>query len=234
MPRKARIVAIGLPHHITQRGNFSQTVFENDKDREKYLNWIQEYSDKYNLSTLAYCLMPNHIHFIAIPHQEDSLARTFNTVHMRYSQYANRKNQRSGHLWQGRFFSCVLDDQHLVAAARYIERNPVRAKLVDKPWQWKWSSAAFHTQRGESFIILEDLFKFIEIRASEWEKLLISSEDKDIVESIKRHTLVGRPLGNSHFLETLEKKFQIKFPVLKRGRPKSGKYQCEKGSVPFK
>jgi putative transposase len=223
MPRRARIVAVGLPHHITQRGNFSQAVFENDKDRERYLSWIQEYSAKYKLSNLAYCLMPNHIHFISIPRQEESLARTFNTAHMRYSQYANRKNQRSGHLWQGRFFSCVLDGQHLVAAARYIERNPVRAKLVDKPWQWKWSSAAFHAQRGKSSITLEDIFKFIEIRPLEWEKLMIATEDKDTVESIKRHTLVGRPLGNSHFLETMEKRFQIKLPVLRRGRPASRK-----------
>lgn len=223
MPRRARIVAVGLPHHVTQRGNFSQTVFENDRDLEKYLNWIQKYSDKYKLSNLAYCLMPNHVHFISIPNQQDSLARVFNTAHMRYSQYTNRKSHRSGHLWQGRFFSCVLDDRHLVAAVRYIERNPVRARLVDKPWQWKWSSAAFHVQRGKSLIVLGDLFKFIEIRPSEWEKLIITNDDKDTVESIKRHTFVGRPLGSNHFLETLERRFQIKFPVLKRGRPKSGK-----------
>ena len=232
MPRIARIVAVGLPHHITQRGNFRQNVFEDDEDRWKYLNWIQEYSNKYKLSTLAYCLMPNHIHFIAIPSREDSFARTFNTAHMRYAQYANRKMQRTGHLWQGRFFSCVLDEQHLMAAARYIERNPVRAKLVDKPWQWKWSSAAAHTQKGKSLISLENIFAYIDLRSSEWEGYIVSEEDKDIVKSIKKHTHVGRPLGSSQFLDKLNNKLQIKFPRLTRGRPGKGKTD-KKGAVPY-
>ncbi len=220
MPRRARIVAVGLPHHITQRGNFSQPVFENEKDREKYLGWIREYSATYHLSHLAYCLMPNHVHFISVPHREDSLARTFNTAHMRYSQYANWKLKRSGHLWQGRFFSCVLDEQHLVAAARYVERNPVRAKQVGKPWQWKWSSAAFHAQKGESSLPLEDLFSCVEIRRSQWEDFISASEGEEEAESIKKHTLVGRPLGSSKFLDALQDKLGVTFPVLKRGRPK--------------
>ena len=86
MPRIARVVAVGIPHHITQRGNYRQDVFLDDSDRRKYLLWIQEYSQKYHLNILAYCLMRNHVHFIAIPQKEDSLARTFNTAHMRYSQ----------------------------------------------------------------------------------------------------------------------------------------------------
>ncbi len=135
MPRMARVVAVGLPHHITQRGNYRQDVFLNADDKGRYLAWVQEYSVKYNLSILAYCLMQNHIHFIAIPNQPDSLARAFNSAHMRYSQYFNSKLKRRGHLWQGRFYSCVLDESHLVLAARYIERNPVRAGLVEKPWQ---------------------------------------------------------------------------------------------------
>ena len=222
MPRRARIVAVGLPHHITQRGNFKQTVFEDDNDRRKYLTWIQEYSNKYKLSLLAYCLMSNHIHFIAVPHSRDSLARTFNTAHMRYAQYANKKMQHSGHLWQGRFFSCILDEQHLIAATRYVERNPVRAKLVNKPWQWKWSSAAVHTQKGKSLLSLGNFFALTDIHPSEWEGYIISDEDKNIVESIKKHTFVGRPLGSKQFLEKLKNKLQTqtKFPSLTRGRPR--------------
>ena len=82
MPRIARLVAVGLPHHITQRGNYRQDVFLDDSDREKYLSWIQEYSNKYKLDILSYCLMQNHVHFIAVPEKEDSLAKTFNTAHM--------------------------------------------------------------------------------------------------------------------------------------------------------
>jgi REP element-mobilizing transposase RayT len=117
-----------------------------------YLSWIQEYSDKYSFSLLDYSLMNNHVHYIGIPHKDDSLARTFNTAHMRYAQYFNKKNKRSGHLWQGRFFSCILDETYLIAAARYIERNPVRADLVTKPWEWKWSSAQAHTKMGNLYL----------------------------------------------------------------------------------
>ncbi len=86
MPRVARIIAIDYPHHVTQRGNFYQNVFNDEKDRQSYLAWIEDYSDRYKLSILSYCLMNNHVHFIVVPRKEDSLARTFNTAHMRYAQ----------------------------------------------------------------------------------------------------------------------------------------------------
>ncbi len=94
MPRIGRVVAVGLPHHITQRGNYRQDIFSDDSDREKYLEWFREYSNKYELSELGYCLMTNHVHFIVIPNKEDSLAKTFNTTNMRYSQYFNRKRKK--------------------------------------------------------------------------------------------------------------------------------------------
>ena len=141
MPRIARIVAPGLPHHVTQRGNYRQNVFDDDSDRRRYLLWLKEYSHRYDLSILAYCLMSNHVHFIVIPQNDDSIARAFNAAHMLYSQYHNKKINITGHLWQGRFFSCVLDDRHLIATARYIERNPVRALIVKKPYEYIWSSA---------------------------------------------------------------------------------------------
>ncbi len=221
MPRRARIAAIDYPHHITQRGNFQQNIFKNDIDRKNYLAWIGEYSYKYGLTMLCYCLMPNHVHFIAIPHKEDSLARTFNTAHMRYSQYMNKKMQRNGHLWQGRFFSCVLDETHLTMAARYVERNPVRAKLVNKPCQWQWSSAREHTNKRKPLIPLGGLFSFIEINSAEWEEYIETKEESETINTIKKHTFVGRPLGNDHFIEKLSKKIGRKIPMLTRGRPKN-------------
>lgn len=220
MPRRARVVAIDYPHHITQRGNFQQKIFGGDKDRERYLSWIQEYSNRYKLSILSYCLMPNHVHFLVIPRKENSLARTFNIAHMCYSQYLNKKMQRNGHLWQGRFFSCVLDEPHLIMAARYIERNPVRAKLVSKPWQWQWSSAQAHTNRGKSSIHLENLFNFIDTEPHEWKEYIDIKEDREIISDIKKHTFAGRPLGGESFMEMLEKKLDRRFPVLTKGRPR--------------
>lgn len=221
MPRIARIVAVELPHHITQRGNYKQKVFSDDNDRRKYLSWIQEYSHKYNLSILVYCLVPNHVHFIAIPHREDSLAKTFNTAHMRYSQYFNKRIQTTGHLWQGRFYSCVLDETHLIVAARYIERNPVRANIIEKPWQWKWSSALAHINKEEkSSLKLTDLFKIIDMSYDSWKQYIDSKEDKKELDNIRTHTLTGRPLGTMTFIEELEKRFDRRLVALPKGRPK--------------
>jgi len=219
MPRAARIVAVGYPHHITQGGNYAQKIFADDSDRMKYLSWIQEYSAKYGLSILAYCLMKNHVHFIAIPQKEDSLARAFNAAHMRYSQYFNKKMKAKGHLWQGRFFSCVLDEPHLIAAGRYIERNPVRAKLVKKPWQWKWSSAAAHINEEKPMIKLGSLFGLVDMPWDLWKEYIASDENKKVVNEIRQYTLTGRPLGTKEFVEKLERKFNKRLVSRPRGRP---------------
>jgi len=118
MPRTTRVVVPNYPYHITQRGNYRQKIFENEENRFKYLNWINEYSKKYNLTLLAYRLGEEH-----------SLAKVFSIVHLRYSQYFNKKSGSTGHLWQGRYYSCLLDELHLMAAMRYVEKNPVRERL---------------------------------------------------------------------------------------------------------
>src|SRR3989338_9323170 len=110
MPRIARIVVPGHAYHITQRGNYRRKIFRNDKDRSKYLSWIGEYSHRFHLSIIAYCLMDNHVHFIVRPRKEESLAKVFSAAHMRYAQYYNRERKASGHLWQGRVFFFLLYD----------------------------------------------------------------------------------------------------------------------------
>ncbi|UCD00360.1 MAG: transposase, partial [Phycisphaerales bacterium] len=133
MPRLARTVAVGFAHHITQRGNNRYDVFFVDDDRRVYLELLKEQADKYGLDLVGYCLMSNHVHLIAIPHAEDALAKAVGRTHFRYAQYINRFHRRSGHLWQGRFYSCALDKRHFWLAMKYVELNPVRAKLCRKP-----------------------------------------------------------------------------------------------------
>ena len=99
MLRTARVVAKGYPHHVTQRGNYKQSVFEEDNDYVQYLEWLKDYSKKYSLDIWAYCLMANHVHFVCVPKKDDSLPSTFNMFHMRYAQYNNRRKQASSHLW---------------------------------------------------------------------------------------------------------------------------------------
>ena len=221
MPRIARIVIPEYPYHITQQGNYKQKTFSANADYEQYLEWLSKYCVDYKLSILAFCLMPNHVHLIAIPHKEDSLARTFNTCHMRYSQYYNRKQNNKGHLWQGRFYSCILGESHLYEAIRYVENNPVRAKIVRKAEKWEWSSAKVHLNKGKSILELEKTDDYIAV--SDWKQYLAEREDETIIKKVKANTLTGRPSGKDSFVEKIEKIFGKRLRPLSEGRPRKRK-----------
>jgi len=189
-------------------------VFKSRKDRKQYLALIQEYSEKFGLSILAYCLMNNHVHFIAVPSRENSLAKTFNNTHMRYAQYFNKKLKAKGHLWQGRYYSCVLDNSHLLSAARYVERNPVRAGLVKKPWEWEWSSSRANVS-GKT-----QLFEFIDMSPLGWKRYTMKQDEKALCGAIRTHSQTGWPLGGIAFVAELEKKMERRLRALPRGRPR--------------
>jgi len=222
MPRIARLIVPDYPHHITQRGNYRSNIFKDDADRRQYLFFIAEYSRKYHLTILTYCLMDNHVHLIAVPKNEDSLADTLRITHTRYSQYFNKKMRATGHLWQGRYYSCVLDDQHLLASARYIERNPVRAKLVKTPTDYVWSSAKSHAAISNNDIIdASPLFKYIEAEQGQWKAFVDKCDEPNELSNIRKHTMTGRPLGNAAFIQKLEKAFGERLHALPVGRPKA-------------
>ncbi len=220
MPRTARVVVPDYPHHITQRGNYRQNIFRDDSDRKQYLVFIADYSRKYNLNILAYCLMDNHVHFVVVPKEADSIARTFSIVHTLYSQYYNKKMNVLGHLWQGRFYSCVLDEKHFIAASRYVERNPVRAGIVRKPTEYEWSSAKSHVDYSSKQIIDTSLFfKYVEDFRDKWGEFIDEKEKSDEINTIRKHTMTGRPLGGSVFIQKLETMLGIRLHALSVGRP---------------
>ena len=225
MPRTARIVAEGFPHHITQRGNYRQNVFDNPTDMTKYFEFISMYTNKYNVKILSYCLMNNHVHFIVIPEKTDSISKAFNRAHFRYSQYYNKKKNIKGHLWQGRFYSCVIDkdEAYLLAAMKYVERNPVRAKIAKKPWEWKWSSAGYHTGEGESDLNVAEIGEFTGINEKEWKKIIEETDKGEQIEEIRKVTGVGRGFGGEGFIKKLEKELKVTLRILKAGRPKEKK-----------
>jgi len=222
MSRIARLVAVGYPHHITQRGNYKQKTFRSQKDFTQYLNWIEEYCKRYLLLIFAYSLMPNHVHFIATPQKEDSLAKSFGVAHGLYSQFFNKKHNFRGHLWQDRFYSCVLDEKHFYAAIRYVERNPVKAGLVEKAWDWRWSSASAHIKglkgKDQNGITLADINELIGI--NNWREYLEKENKKEIIKEIENHVLTGRPLGDKNFIENLECLYKRKLIISSSGRPK--------------
>jgi putative transposase len=144
MARIARVVAPGLPHHITQRGNRRQQTFFQDEDYQSYIQLMAKWCARFQVEVWAYCLMPNHMHMIAAPQSEEGSRHAIGEAHRRYTRQINFREGWRGHLWQGRFSSFPMDESYLLAAARYIEINPVRAKLVNRPEAYKWSSAIAH------------------------------------------------------------------------------------------
>ena len=220
MPRIARIVVPEVPHHITQRGNNQQDVFFVDDDREVYLELLKRQAEKYGLDVLGYCLMSNHVHLIATPQQADSLANAVGRTHFLYTQYINRMHGRSGHLWQGRFYSCALDESHFWAAMRYIECNPVRAKICRFPWVYLWSSAAAHTGKADGAELL-NLSRWQDIVSEkEWTALLRQALDEQEIKTLHSNTQQGRPLGSDRFISKLEFALGRRLRPLPVGRPK--------------
>lgn len=218
MPRIARIIVPGYPYHITQRGNCKQTVFKEKIDYSTYLRLLEKYSSEYRLAILAYCLMPNHIHIIAIPQEHNSMSKTFHVTHMKYAQFFNNKYALSGHLWQGRFYSCLLDENHFLTATRYVENNPVRAKLSNNAISWPWSSAFAHCYKKDEILSLGEIYKYIDI--DDWKRYLAEPESQNDIKLIREHTLKGRPFGNTAFIEKIETMCGRRLSPRLPGRPR--------------
>ena len=147
MARLARLVVPGHPHHVTQRGNRGQETFFGDDDYRSYLSLLAECCRKAGTEVWAYCLMPNHVHLVLVPSHEDGLRAALGETHRRYTRHVNLREDWRGHLWQARFHSFAMDENHLLACARLVELNPVRARLVQRPGDWRWSSAAWCAPR---------------------------------------------------------------------------------------
>lgn len=219
MPRTARLVVEHVPYHITQRGNRRQNVFFTDDDRRQYLAWLRDYSERYDLELLAYCLMSNHVHLVAIPHRLQSIARVLQTLHMRHSQSVNASQGWSGHLWQGRFFSTALDDAHLWAAVRYTELNPVRAGIVESAQDYPWSSAAFHLGlRADRCINTSSQWGSAVER---WAEALSLPDDEQMTALIRSRTRTGFPCGDGAFLARMAAASGRDLTVRQVGRPRN-------------
>lgn len=221
MPRLARLVIPGLPHHVTQRGNRRDCVFYSDNDRQRYLRLLIEYASLHGLLVLAYCLMTNHIHLACIPSHSSTLAAVFKPVHTRYTQYFNRARETCGRLWQGRFFSCPLDDWHLWATIRYVERNPVRASMVDKAEEYPWSSAVAHCGLRDDPVLCP-LPDPRPAAATDWSGWLADEDDDGMLAKLRLHTRTGRPAGDAKFIADLESRLDRRVHALPVGRPSKG------------
>ncbi len=200
MARIARVVLPGYPHHVTQRGNRRQRVFFNDDDYAHYLELIAQGCLNAQTECLAYCLMPNHVHLVLMPNAERGLRTALAEAHRHYTRRINFRYGWRGHLWQERFHSFPMHEAHLAAAVRYVELNPVRAKLVSQAQDWKWSSAHAHlTGTNDVLVRVEPML----VLFSDWASYL-AERGHDNAEHIRIHTRTGRPLGDSTFIQIAE------------------------------
>ena len=219
MARLARVVAVDTPHHITQRGNTRRFILDSDASRFVYLELLRHYCRLHHLSLLGYCLMSNHVHLVAVPQQPNSLAAALKQVHGRYAAYFNALHLSSGHVWQGRFYSCPLDPPHLWAALRYAELNPVRAGLVAEPEAFPWSSAAIHCAPVAQDSLL-DLLPWRSVwNPQAWREFLAETVPTEQTAAIRQSTHTGRPLGSPGFVRGLEITLRRRLSPDRGGRP---------------
>ena len=212
MPRNARCVIEGLAYHVTQRGTNRQPVFQTVSDRRTYLGLIRENLEDAGVRALAYCLMTNHVHWVVVPERADSLAILFRRVHGRYAQAWNARRQRSGHVWQNRFFSCPVAAERLWIALRYVEQNPVRALIVKAPEDYEWSSARAHLSGERDRARVVDMEFWKQSGGIEtWREMHGSAEQPIATHLLRRCTYAGRPFGDESFVQRIESKFERKW-----------------------
>ncbi len=219
MARFARVVAVGVAHHVTQRANARQFVLNTDVDREVYLSLLQENLARNRASLMGYCLMSNHVHLVMVPDRADALAAALKQTHGRYAAYWNTKHGSSGHVWQGRYYSCPLDQPHLWEALRYTELNPVRAGMVTEADAWTWSSAAVHCgmTAGGGWLRLEEWRERWDVTS--WKGYLAAGDTDAERAAIRQCTHSGRPLAAEEFIHELEQRTKRSLAPRKGGRP---------------
>lgn len=201
MARLPRLVLPGMPHHVTQRGNRRERTFFEDGDYALYLDLLSDASQRAGVEIWSYCLMPNHVHIVAVPSDEDGLRRTFRYVHRHYTGFINARMRATGHLWQGRFSSVAMDEAHLVAALRYVALNPVRARLVARATEWPWSSTrALCSGVDDRVVVVAPALE----RVGDFSAFLDEEFDEALTYSaLRRAESVGRPVGSAQWLEDM-------------------------------
>jgi len=214
MARLARVVVPGLPHHVTQRGNGGARTFFTDADYALYRDLLAEHCRAAKVEVWAWCLMPNHVHLILMPSDADGLRRALAAVHRRYAGIIHARRKRTGHFWQGRFGAVVMDEAHLAAALRYVSLNPVRARLVERARDWRWSSARAHLSgKTDGITALAQIRE----RFPRFADLLDDEPEADLFDRLRAAESIGRPLGDERFLARVERLTRRRLRPGKRG-----------------
>ena len=215
MPRSARVIIPHAPHHVTQRGNRGAPTFLGDGDFLFYKQLLEDHCQRAGVRVWAYCLMPNHVHLVLVPSDETGLSKALRSVHGQYSQRINRREGWTGHLWQSRFYSFAMHDDHLIAAVRYVELNPVRARLVNDAADWRWSSANAHlVGHDDGLVSVRPLLDEI----GDWRGFLDAGQPEAELVATRHHQRTGLPQGSDSFIENLQRQIGRRLKPGQRGR----------------
>jgi putative transposase len=214
-----------MPHHVTQRGNARQNIFCSDAERQVYLELLRQQLRLHDLGMLGYCLMSNHVHLILVPRKVESLALALKGTHGKYASFWNAAHLSNGHVWQGRFYSCPLDQPYLWIALRYVELNPVRAGLAAAGAEWAWSSASVHSGTAASGAGLDLGMWARRWSVASWREYLHAGETTTELQAVRKSTHTGRPLGATDFVRDLEIASQRQLQPQKGGRPSKRRFE---------
>lgn len=225
MARLARIVIPQVAHHVTQRGNRRLPIFFSDEDRRAYLAELSAGCAASGTRCLAWCLMDNHVHLILVPETADGLRAALGEAHRRYTRRINFREGWRGYLFQGRFASYPMDDAHLIAAVRYVENNPVAARMVARAEDWPWSSARSHVAGKR---VADDRLTDVAAlgrHVRNWRALLrhgaeladAGEEAEAMAEAIEARLRTGRPLATDEWIALQEQSLDRKLAPQKRG-----------------
>ena len=220
MARRNRFAPPGYWLHITQRGNYRQTVFSSDADREHFLTLLETHSEERGVRIASYTLMSNHFHLVAAGGRPDAVSLFMMNVNGQYAGYRHAAQKRRGHLWQGRFFSCVLDDAHWATALRYVEMNPVRARLAATAPDYRWSSARAHLGLEPPPVWLDTTqFQRRWPTPADWQESLTTLTRLEAA-ALRQATRADTALGSDDFIAQLEQRYAVQLRPKPLGRPR--------------
>ena len=228
MARQARTIVPGVAHHVTQRGNRREAIFLQPGDEAVYLDLMSTQLRRRDVACWAYCLMPNHVHLILTPEDGTGLALAVGEAHRRYTAFIGARGGWTGHLFQGRFGSVAMDEDHLMAAFRYVALNPVKAALVARAADWPWSSAAAHIAgRSTPHVSVEPALARIDNFAAH---VAGEADDQARWAEVLKAELIGRPVGAKAWIDKLEARFGRPMSPQRRGPKPRQPRDAETGS----
>ena len=232
MARQTRFALAGVPQHVVQRGNNRQATFVCEADYLSYLDYLSDAADEYDCAIHAYVLMPNHVHLLVTCDFDAAISRMMQHLGRRYVRLFNTKYGRSGTLWEGRFKASLVDtDRYLLTCHRYIEMNPVRARIVDKPQDYRWSSYRCNALgANNSLVRAHDIYTALaptdEGRRQAYRQIFDELPGAEELQRIRRALETGWPLGGDRFLGKIEHALQRPARPGRRRRPESPEQAC--------